>query len=180
MRRVLLLRHCESTGPASDAPLTPVGHAQAAALVATLAPLGIDHIVSSPFARAVESIAPFARAAGLDVDVDGRLAERRVAAAPVADIGDEVRRAFDDVDHRLPGGESAREAQARGCAVVDELLASPHRAPVAVTHGQLLALLLPAVDGRFGFVEWRALASPDVFVIEDDGAGRRHRRLERN
>jgi 2,3-bisphosphoglycerate-dependent phosphoglycerate mutase len=173
VRRVVLLRHCEATGPAPDAPLTTAGRAQAAALVDRLLPLGIDHVVSSPFARARESIAPFAQAAGLSVAIDSRLAERRVAAAPVADLAGEVRRAFADLDHRLPGGESAREAEARGCAVVGELLASAHRVPLAVTHGQLLALMLRAIDDRFGFADWRAMTSPDVVVVEVDARGRR-------
>ncbi len=173
MRRVVLVRHCESVGPAPDAPLTAAGRAQALALAERLAPLGIDHVVSSPFVRACESIAPFARASGLPITIDPRLAERRIAPAPVVDLADEVRRMFDDRDHRLPGGESAREARARGSAVLDELLASAHRAPVAVTHGQLLALVLRAIDGRLGFAEWQAMTSPDVFVVEADPAGRR-------
>ena len=179
MRRVVLVRHCEAVGPAPDAPLTADGRAQATALVARLVPLGIDHVVSSPFVRARESILPFAHATGLQVVTDARLVERRVAGAPVADLAGEVRHAFDDLDHRLPGGESAREAQARGCAVLYELLASADRGPLAVTHGQLLALVLRAIDGRFGFAAWLELDNPDVFVVEADSAGpRRYRRME--
>jgi 2,3-bisphosphoglycerate-dependent phosphoglycerate mutase len=171
VRRVVLVRHCESSGPEPDAPLTPAGAAQAVALAARLAALDVDHVVSSPLARARESIGPFARATGLAVTLDPRLVERRLAPAPVADFLAEVRRGFDDPEQRLPGGESARDACERGRAVLDELLASAHRLPLAATHGQLLGLVLRSIDGRFGFAEWRALANPDVFVVERDGAG---------
>jgi 2,3-bisphosphoglycerate-dependent phosphoglycerate mutase len=51
MKQVLLVRHCESTGPAPDAPLTVAGREQARRLVEWLRPFDVDHVVSSPFAR---------------------------------------------------------------------------------------------------------------------------------
>jgi 2,3-bisphosphoglycerate-dependent phosphoglycerate mutase len=178
VRAVLLVRHCESTGPAPEAPLTIAGREQARRLAERLRPLDIDHVVSSPFARARQTIAPLALARVLPVHLDDRLVERRLAAAPVAQLPEEVRRSFDDLDHHLPGGESGRDAQTRGRAVLDELLTSAHRLPLAVTHGQLLAWILRSIDGSFGFEGWRALASPDVFRIDLGADGvRRFTRL---
>jgi len=62
----------------------------------------------------------------------------------------------------------------RGLAVVRDVLDAGHHLPVLVTHGQLLALVLHAIDERFGFDDWRALTNPDVYAIEGaaDGAYR--------
>src|SRR5215831_7978088 len=108
MPALLLVRHCESSGPEPDAPLTSRGRAQAARLAGFLAEYSIAALVASPFLRARDSIGPFAEACGVRVDLDARLAERRMASGRVAGWRDVVRTSFDDLDHRPPGGESGR------------------------------------------------------------------------
>jgi broad specificity phosphatase PhoE len=78
--------------------------------------------------RHCESIRSRARAGSPSPST--RLAERRVAVAPVADLVEEVRRGFDDPDRRLAGGESARDATVRGRTALDAVLASSHRLPL--------------------------------------------------
>jgi 2,3-bisphosphoglycerate-dependent phosphoglycerate mutase len=71
MPKVLyLIRHCASVGQHPDAPLSGQGRAQAMALADRLADRQIDRIVSSPFLRAVQSIAPLAQRMGLPVASD--------------------------------------------------------------------------------------------------------------
>jgi len=164
-RRLLLVRHCESSGQEPEAPLTARGHAQARELAGRLAPLAPDHIVSSPFVRARQSVAPLAAARALAVAIEPRLAERRLGVDPFGDWRQGLRASFADLDRSYPDGESARTAQQRGRAVVEAVLASQHRLPVLATHGNLLSLLLASVDGRFGYADWAQLANPDIFVL---------------
>jgi phosphohistidine phosphatase SixA len=90
-----LVRHAKAgsrerwTAPDRDRPLTDPGRAQAAALAVTLAP-GTRRVLSSPYLRCVETVAPLAEALGLRVEEDDRLAEGadpewaigRLASAP--------------------------------------------------------------------------------------------------
>jgi phosphohistidine phosphatase SixA len=75
-----LVRHAKAgsrerwTAPDRDRPLTDPGRAQAAALAVTLAP-GTRRVLSSPYRRCVETVAPLADAIGLRVEEDDRLAE---------------------------------------------------------------------------------------------------------
>lgn len=92
MPRMLLIRHCESIGQAPEAPLTEHGRAQALALAAHLAQHPIDYVVSSPYVRACETIAPFAGRAQLAVHIDERLAERRLSPEPI----DHCERSFEN------------------------------------------------------------------------------------
>ena len=171
IRRLLLVRHCESSGQDPNAPLTARGLDQASALAEQLLPLGPDRVVSSPFLRARQSIAPLAAALGLDVTVESRLAERRLGSHPFSDWREGLRASFADLDRVYPDGESGRAAQQRGRAAVENVLAAPHRLPVLATHGNLLSLLLGSIDGRFGYDDWERLANPDVFVLTvSDGA----------
>jgi 2,3-bisphosphoglycerate-dependent phosphoglycerate mutase len=177
-RRLVLVRHCESTGLQPEAPLTARGFEQARALAPRLAALLPDAIVSSPFLRARQSVEPLAAARGLTIEVDARLAERNLAAEPSAEFRLAVQRSLADFDWRLPGGESSRDAQARGRAAVRALLARDVGLTVVATHGQLLTLILNSIDPAFGFADWEALSHPDVYLVEERAPHLSFRRLE--
>ena len=127
-------------------------------------------IASSPFARARQSIAPLAERLGLRIQVDARLAERALSAEPLPAWRDALQRSFEDLDLAWPGGESSRAAMARGRAAIDALLARVERVAVAVTHGNLMALILRSFDERHGLDTWARLSNPDVYVVTVDGA----------
>ncbi len=168
MSRVLIVRHCESSGQAGEAPLTAAGYAQAEALAERLTAHPIDRIVSSSYRRAQETIAPFAARAGLRIELEPRLVERRLSAAPIPDWREVVRRSFGELDFAVPGGESGRQTLERGWAALEEVLAGGHKLPVIVSHGQLISLVLSRIDPSFGFDGWQSLANPDVILVERD------------
>jgi 2,3-bisphosphoglycerate-dependent phosphoglycerate mutase len=139
--------------------------AQAELLADLLAPLGIARILSSPFVRARDSIAPLAARLGIAVETDDRLIERVLTTEPLPDWRLHLARSFDDDDYRLAGGESSRAATARAVAIMAEARQHPAPATVIVTHGNLLALLLRHCNSRVGFAAWDALTNPDVYRV---------------
>lgn len=169
--QVLLVRHCESSGQQPEAPLTDVGCAQALELAERLSGLPIDHIVSSPYARAIGTIEPFAERVKLPLHLDERLAERRLAPEPIPHWREIVRLSFESLDSGVPGGETPRETLRRGWAAIESVLQGGHRLPVIVSHGQLLSLVLHSIDPGFGFAGWQSLRNPDVHRLQrkDDG-----------
>jgi 2,3-bisphosphoglycerate-dependent phosphoglycerate mutase len=160
-----LVRHCQSSGQAPEAPLTAIGHQQAEQLAEVLHARGIARIVSSPYLRARQTIEPLARRLSLPLETDARLIERVLSPEPLDDWLDRLRAAWDDHDLALPGGESSRQATERGMAALEQILADPRQPAVVVAHGNLLALLLHAFDGRPGFATWEQLSNPDLFEI---------------
>jgi 2,3-bisphosphoglycerate-dependent phosphoglycerate mutase len=160
-----LVRHCQSSGQAPDAPLTPRGHEQAARLAETLGDLGIARIVSSSFLRAQQSVEPLSRRLRLPVELDARLIERNLSPDPLENWRGALRAAWGDHDLALPGGESSRAATERGLAALRDILAAGRLPAAVVTHGNLLALLLHAFDGRPGYETWEALSNPDLFEV---------------
>ena len=78
MKKIIVIRHCSATGQKRDAELTFAGKDQANTLATFLLEnqLQIDHIISSPFVRAIDSIRPYAIQANLSIQEDERLAER--------------------------------------------------------------------------------------------------------
>lgn len=160
-----LVRHCQSSGQAPDAPLTPLGHAQAERLAETLGDLKFARIVSSTFLRAQQSVGPLSQRLGLVLEFDARLIERNLTPEPLDDWRGALQAAWDDHDLALPGGESGRAATARGLAALRDILAGDRVPAVVVTHGNLLSLLLHAFDGRPGYATWEALSNPDLFEV---------------
>lgn len=74
--KVLLLQHGEKLSVPGDPSLTPLGAAQAVAAASFLARMSPTALVSSPLARARETIAPLSDLLGLDITIDPRLRER--------------------------------------------------------------------------------------------------------
>lgn len=168
-KSIMFVRHCQSSGQSPDAPLTAQGAADAEALVARLAPFGVDAICSSPYLRAVQTIEPFAAARGLPINIDFRLRERLLSAESLPDWLDHIERSFADFDYRAPGGETLREAQARGLAAIAALAEDEGRVIAVVSHGNLLSSLLNRMDTGFGFAEWQAMPNPALYRVTVHG-----------
>lgn len=164
MSTIYLIRHCETTGQAPDAPLTLRGEEQARRLCTQLFELPITHLISSPYRRALDSIQPLATALKLPIVQEENLKERRLSATPLEDWQDHLRRTFIDPDYTCPGGESSRIATKRITCVVEKSL-QQRDGSILVTHGNLLSLYLHSIDPTFGFEESLKLKNPDIFKV---------------
>ena len=163
---LILVRHCQGIGQQPDDPLTDVGIQQSQTLSDFLTEYSIDHITTSEYRRARQTIEPFSQAMNLPIHTDARLNERTLSAELLDNWQDVVRNSFEDHDLRAPGGESAREVLARAWAALDEIFAADHALPLVVTHGNLMALVLHSIDPSFGFQGWKSLSNPDVYMLQ--------------
>ena len=161
---ILCIRHCQSTGQAPDAPLTEKGHADARRLIPALQAWQPDHLVSSSYLRARQTIEPFARAVNRPVVLEDRLVEHKFCEPDFQNWRELLARSFDDLDLRCPGGETSREARARALAALAEISGRSERAALA-THGKLLSMLIGFCRPSWGFADWEKLRNPDAFLF---------------
>jgi 2,3-bisphosphoglycerate-dependent phosphoglycerate mutase len=169
---IYLVRHAHANWHEDDnRPLSPAG-LEAAGLVADrLATRSIVAVYTSPSRRAVQTVEPLASRLGLRPEVMPDLRERRLPAVRPGEFDTLVRNAWSTPDIAPPGGESNVEAQGRGIAVVQAVLRRHAGSQVVLaTHGNLLALVLNALDPRFGYEFWRDLSFPDVYQLVFDDA----------
>jgi 2,3-bisphosphoglycerate-dependent phosphoglycerate mutase len=172
MNQVLyLVRHCQATGQEPDAPLTELGQQQAIALAGWLSEVSIGRIISSPFARAYQSIVPLAERLRLTIEVDARLIERVLSPVPLENWRERLAETFIDLDLSCEGGESSRIAMMRGVSVVDRAMQQTTDPVVIVTHGNLMTLMLKHFNEQVGYAEWENLRNPDVYCIQFSGEG---------
>ncbi|MUG85419.1 histidine phosphatase family protein [Paenibacillus timonensis] len=165
MKRIYLIRHCKANGQEASAKLTQEGEVQAGQLADFLHDRFIDWMVSSPYQRAVSTVQSLSQRLGLPIHMDHRLRERVLSSDGMPDWMDKLRKSFDDLDLKLPGGESSREAMTRGVAAIQDLIQRPERNIAVVTHGNLMALILKHFDDSFGFEAWSRLTNPDVYEL---------------
>lgn len=171
MDKLIVVRHSETEGQHEDSPLTKQGIRQAQTLAYFLDRAGheVDRIISSPFLRAVETIKPYARKKGLEVETDERLEERVLSHEPLNDWEEVLHDTFQDPELKLSGGESSKEAKKRVLSLIEELEQEDCGNVLLVTHGNLLALLLQKYKREIGFYEWKRLTRPDVFLVQKFG-----------
>ncbi len=156
---LLLARHGETVwhadnryaGADNDIDLTERGHRQAEQLGAWVAAHHVDHIVSSPVRRAIETATPAARRLGIQVgivdalrEVGFGIAEGR-AAKELAREAPQMLRKFREnpVDSPFPGAEPPQDAARRGATALREIAAQHSGCRIlVVAHNTLLRLAL--------------------------------------
>ena len=178
--RLVLLRHGETDHNAGlrmqgqlDVDLNDRGRRQAASVAPLVAALHPELVISSDLARAADTAAAVATAAGLEVRHDVRLRETLLGdweGLSHNEVEEHTPGGFptwrSDALYRPPGGETRVEVAQRGAAVVDELPDGPGTV-VLVAHGGLVAALtarlleLPvsrwSVIGGIGNTRWAEL-----------------------
>lgn len=190
-RTVIVLRHGQSVANADgvwqgqlDAPLSPVGRAQAEAAAAVLvAAYDVRRVIASDLARAADTGAAVAAAAGVPLATDPGLREvdaGQWTGMRTADVAAENSGLFDRLrageDVRRGGdGETVADAVARAVPVVRTALAGLDRgALVIATHGATGRGLTEALAGLDPSVHWRAfgrLGNASWAQLDDDGSG---------
>ncbi|MEO0836330.1 MAG: histidine phosphatase family protein [Cyanobacteria bacterium J06642_3] len=166
MNQVLyLVRHCQSIGQEPNAPLTETGQQQAISLADWLSQMQIQRIISSPFARAYQSILPLSERLGLTIEVDERLIERVLSPVPLDNWRKRLAETFVNLDLSFEAGESSRTAMMRGIAVVNQARQQTTDPVVIVTHGNLMTLILKHFNSQVGYAEWENLQNPDLYCV---------------
>ncbi|WP_040979486.1 histidine phosphatase family protein [Oceanobacillus jeddahense] len=175
-KTVYIIRHCEATGQAPDAPLTEKGKEQAEELAAFLSDKEVNRIISSPFLRAIQTIEPLAEKNNLKIETDHRLRERVLSTVSMPDWIEKLEAAYTDLDLKYEGGESGNEATRRIVDVVNDLRTSDAENSIIVAHGGIISLLLHYYEKNAGFEAWRTLSNPDVYALK---ISEHHEQIER-
>lgn len=167
--KMFLVRHCQSTGGLPESGLTERGHRAAAQLTDQLAPLCPDAIYASQYARAVATVSPLATRLQTEIKVDDRFRERVRSCEEITDVERYLRLSFADEDYRATGGESLKEAAARGLAALADIRREEYRCVVVASHRTLITSILRSIDPQFGLDEWRAMMAPEIFSLRFNG-----------
>jgi 2,3-bisphosphoglycerate-dependent phosphoglycerate mutase len=166
---IYIVRHCKAEGQSPSANLTDEGFLQAEKLAKFLYDKNIERIISSPYARAYQSILPLAEKLRMKITIDTRLSERILCSENHPDWREMLRNTFDDLELCYEGGESSSTAIKRALSVITEVENSETNDIAIVTHGNLMSLLLKFYNNNIGYEEWEVLSNPDVYLLHFGG-----------
>lgn len=155
--QLLLVRHAlphrTEAGEGSDPELSEEGWRQARRLPDALARFPVTRLISSPQRRAVQTAEPVAKATGLTVDIDDRLAEYDRGLSHYVPI-EQVRKERPEewarmADGHLPSSVDEDEFRGRVRAALDGIVAAAdHEETVAVfSHGGVINVILHELLG---------------------------------
>lgn len=169
-----MIRHAESPYVAGNERLRGLsvkGKQDARQIDQILRHEGIDVFVSSPYTRAIDTILLLAEAYGQTILEYEELRERPIASLDVSitelELLDAVEQSFTDLDFKLEGGESTREAQERAVPVIKQLLKKHAGSKIAVgTHGNIMTIIMNYFDSDYGFAFWKSTSKPDIYKLE--------------
>ena len=174
---VLLVRHAEPVPVGTpdvaddDRALSEAGRSAAAELAEELDGWEVSAVYSSPYARALETVTVLADRRGLEVQVLDDLRERRLSLELHDAWRESLERSWADADFALPGAESGRAAQRRAIGMLDLLrVRHPDGGRLVIgSHGNLISLILHALDPGVDFAFHMAMPTPAIYRITHDG-----------
>jgi len=175
MTTLYFIRHAtpdRTIGVDATHPLSEKGQRDVALVTDYLQDKSINTVLSSPFKRSYDTVAGFAKAAGLPIEVIEDFRERKVSDAKVIggviDYTNEefvayAKKCFEDFSYKLPGGECLTEVQARNIAALEEVLTRYEGKNIVVgTHGTALSTIILFYDPSYTFKEWMSMPMPWV------------------
>lgn len=165
MTTLYFVRHAHSTySPDERArPLSGAGQADARRLLETFQGIPIDRFYSSPYRRAIETVAPLAKARQHPIIEVEELRERLLVPEALDDFQAAVTYVWQHPNENPYGGETNKEASQRIRQFIDELVEKhPDETVVLGTHGNIMVLLLETFDPTFNHAFWKSLPMPAV------------------
>jgi len=167
---IFLIRHAQSHPRASvpDAqwPLSDLGRLQAQALAPLLAPLEIEEVISSPYRRCLDTVAPFVGRQGVSLRVKHDLRERTIVRTLIRDFAEIWHRSWEDFHFCLPECESSHVAQQRMLAAMHGIARESTGRRVGVSsHGNVIGLFLNTIEPSYHRAHTERLRNPDVVRV---------------
>lgn len=131
----------------------------------------IDHIVSSSYVRAIQTVEGLSKHIHKKIEVDTRFRERDLAARDYHFDNhlEAVKYVFDHPEFKYPGGESNKEVQERGISGLRDLVSTYKGKRVAIgIHGNIMTCTLSYFDEKYDVDFWHKTTKPDIYKLTID------------
>lgn len=170
MTSVFFVRHAEPNyRNHNDAlrELTPQGLEDRKLVTAFLADKAIDLVLSSPFKRAVDTVADFAEKRGLPIETVDAFRERRVDSVWIEDFSAFTQQQWRDFTYKRADGECLQEVQERNITALQAVLRKyPGKNIVIGSHGTALSTVIHYYDPAFGYEDFERIKSVLPWIVE--------------
>lgn len=167
-----MIRHAESPfifGEERTRKLSVNGEIEAEKVAKLMLGEKIDVIISSPFARSIQTIEAIATTRNLEIKLFEELRERMIKGnyqLPWKEVEPAIKMSFEDKDYCLPGGETTRQAQERAIPIIRQVLKEYEGKSIVVgTHGNIMTIIMNYFNGKYGYDFWGSTSKPDIYKL---------------
>ena len=134
----------------------------------------VDAVLSSPYKRAYDTVAPLAAERGLEIKTDADFRERRVDSGWIEDFTAFSRRQWVDFTYKLSDGECLAEVQQRNIAALTRVLREYEGKTLVVgSHGTALSTVIHYYDSSFSYADFEKLRPLMPHIVRFDFDGER-------
>lgn len=172
MTTVYFIRHAEPNYQNHDdqtRELSPKGLQDRKLVTAFFSDKDVDAVLSSPYRRAVDTVADFAQARNLPIATIWDFRERKVGGTWIEDFHDYCQYQWMDFDYKRSGGESLREVQRRNIRALNAVLDDYKDKTVIVgSHGTALSTIIHYYDHTFGYEDFKKIRMPWIVKFQFD------------
>ena len=175
--QIYLVRHAHSIYSADELnrPLSSSGEEAALQAADLLKDEQITTIISSPYKRAVQTVEPLAVRNGLAIHIEEGFRERLLSDEHLEDFNYAITKVWEEESFSWPGGESNLAAQQRGVQALEKILQEHQGRKIAIgTHGNIMVLIMNALNSKYGFEFWKQLNMPDIYKLSFNGFALHH------
>ena len=169
MTNIYFVRHAEPNYNNHDdmtRGLSPKGMKDRELVTEFLADKQVDIVLSSPYKRAVDTVAHFASLHDLPITTIDDFRERKVDSSWIDDFDAFTRRQWEDFNYKLTDGETLSEVQNRNIAALQEVV-EHHKGKTGVigSHGTALSTIINYFVPQFGIEEFTRIKSIMPWIV---------------
>ena len=172
MTKVYFIRHAESDKSVRDGrirPLTEKGLAERKLVTEFLHDKNIDAVLSSPFKRAVDTVADFAEKNNFTIELIEDFREQKSSKGMGSNkpsIYPYLEHQWADFTYTLSEGESLSEVQGRNIIALNEVLRRYKDKNIVIgTHATALSTIINYYDNTYGFDNFMAMENILPWVV---------------
>lgn len=158
MTTVYFIRHAEPNYQNHDdasRELSPKGMQDRKLVTRFLLDKHVDVILSSPFKRAVDTVADFAETCNMEILRIDDFRERKVDNGWIHNFTDFTKRQWGDLHYKLSDGESLSEVQNRCIDALNAVLAQYPDKTIAIgSHGTALSTVIQYYNPSFDYADF--------------------------
>lgn len=148
-------------------PLTTKGKEDVALVNRFFEDKKIDNVLSSPFLRAVDTVAGLAAGINKEVLILEDFRERKIDSGWIHDFDAFAEKQWSDFDYKLKDGESLGEVQKRNINALNGVrVAYKDKMLVIGSHGAALSTIINYYDRTFGYENFRVIKSLMPWIVK--------------
>lgn len=127
----------------------------------------IDVVLSSPYKRAVDTIAGFAGLVNLEIGIIDDFRERKVDSGWIAGFNTFCKKQWKDFNYKLSDGETLKEVQDRNIRALNGVLETFNGKNIVIgSHGTALSTVINYYDKTFGYSSFEKIKNLMPWVVK--------------